>query len=422
MITSAVKKLFFHSHYIAIGIIVSGIFLRISYIGRTLGGGDESQVLLEWVYRPIEHIITTYSHGSGGHHIFHSICLRLMVLLFGEENPLAIRFPAFFASICYLLMLYKTTSIIFDSKPIAQLSLFGAALNPIHIYYSQTARGYSFVMLFSILTLYATLKLNKNYDNSKWGSVFVVSMIFLIYTVPTGILFFVSFAGWLIWIVICQHLKNLTPSLIFFNGVKPWIGRFLLIVIFVFLLYLPNIKQMYFEYQYHSFTVTPYENRFEIFKLFFPRLIHSIFPGYLVIFSPFVVLGIKFAVPKDNNIRSLLILLLLLPFLFSFSVGTAWYPRAYLFIHSIIIIFFSAGSIWAFNKIKNFLGKGNICKIVSVSFSVLFSWISINYIFNTLFNQFNKLKGLEYTNSVKQNALLNDLILLKLLLLLQFYA
>ncbi|SVD44536.1 uncharacterized protein METZ01_LOCUS397390, partial [marine metagenome] len=78
MITSSIKKLSSHPHLFAYGIILIGIFLRLYHIDRALGGGDENQVLLEFAYYPIEHIITTYAHGRGGHHILHTICLRLM--------------------------------------------------------------------------------------------------------------------------------------------------------------------------------------------------------------------------------------------------------------------------------------------------------------------------------------------------------
>ena len=62
-----------------------GISLRVHQLGRALGGGDENQVLLEWVYTPLNYIVTSYSHGAGGHHVFHTIILRMMVLLFGED-------------------------------------------------------------------------------------------------------------------------------------------------------------------------------------------------------------------------------------------------------------------------------------------------------------------------------------------------
>ena len=49
-----------------------GISLRAHQLGRALGGGDENQILLDWVYTPLNYIVTNYSHGAGGHHVFHT--------------------------------------------------------------------------------------------------------------------------------------------------------------------------------------------------------------------------------------------------------------------------------------------------------------------------------------------------------------
>ena len=214
MNTSFIKKLSSRLDFFIFGIILIGIFLRFYHIDRAVGGGDESQILLEWVYYPIEHIIGTFTHGTGGHHILHTICLRLMILLFGDDNSIAIRFPAFIAGICYLWMIYKTTLLFSGSKPTARLALLAATLNPIHIYYSQTARGYSFLMLFAILVLYSALKLYHKYDKVKWGSAFVVSMVLLIYTHPVSVLYYIAFAGWVDWVSIHQYANksNSHPS------------------------------------------------------------------------------------------------------------------------------------------------------------------------------------------------------------------
>ena len=128
-----------------------GISLRAYQLGRALGGGDENEILLSWVYTPIDSIVNTWSLGvlSGGHHVFHTITLRMMVLLFGEENELAIRFPAFAAGVACLWFIYKISREIFPSRALAHFAMLVSAVCPIHIYYSQTARGYSFMILFT---------------------------------------------------------------------------------------------------------------------------------------------------------------------------------------------------------------------------------------------------------------------------------
>jgi hypothetical protein len=152
--------------YILVVFLLLGIFLRAHQLGRALGGGDENQSLLEWVYTPMNYILApsgdpsvwNWSLGYGFDQIFNNIVLRMMVLLFGEENALAIRAPAFVAGIACLWVVYKIARQISPSKAVARLALLTIALCPIHIYYSQTARGYSFVMFFSAFSIYATLK------------------------------------------------------------------------------------------------------------------------------------------------------------------------------------------------------------------------------------------------------------------------
>ena len=414
MNTSFIKKLSSRLDFFIFGIILIGIFLRFYHIDRAVGGGDENQILLEWVYYPIEHIIGTFTHGTGGHHILHTICLRLMILLFGDDNSIAIRFPAFIAGICYLWMIYKTTLLFSGSKPTARLALLAATLNPIHIYYSQTARGYSFLMLFAILVLYSALKLYHKYDKVKWGSAFVVSMVLLIYTLPVSVLYYIAFAGWVGWVSIHQHANksNSHPSPYQPYSGKVWASLLILISLFTLLLYSPVIKQMLFASQDYYSTTIPYANRLEIFTLFFPKLINKVFEGNLLIFAPFIILGIFFGKVTTNKLRSLPIFLLLVPFIISIATGIAWYPRTYLFVHPILIICFATGSIWSFEKIKAVKNEISIHQSASVGFIILFSGISLNYIFTTLFNKFTTYSGVEYASSVKKSSLSKDLILI----------
>ena len=117
--------------YILIALLFFGAILRVHHLGRALGGGDESQVLLEWVYAPMNYILTpsgdphswNFPSGYGFDQIFSNIVLRIMVLLFGEENTLAIRFPALIAGIACIWMVYKLTRQISSSKEMGQLAL-----------------------------------------------------------------------------------------------------------------------------------------------------------------------------------------------------------------------------------------------------------------------------------------------------------
>ena len=191
-------------------LISLGVVLRAYQLDRALGGGDENEVLLSWVYTPIESIVTTWSHGSlGGHHVFHTIVLRIMVLLFGEENELAIRFPAFVAGIACLWFVYKIAKEIFMSKVVAQFALLAVVVCPIHIYYSQTARGYSFMMFFSTLSIYATLQILKTEKYFKWCLLLFLSGFLLVYTMPLAVIFILGLGLWILFVLSSRSLKYL---------------------------------------------------------------------------------------------------------------------------------------------------------------------------------------------------------------------
>ncbi|SVD48449.1 uncharacterized protein METZ01_LOCUS401303, partial [marine metagenome] len=194
-----------------------GISLRAHQLGRALGGGDENEILLSWVYTPIDSIVNTWSLGvlSGGHHVFHTITLRMMVLLFGEENELAIRFPAFAAGVICLWFIYKISREIFPSRASAHLALLVSAVCPIHIYYSQTARGYSFMILFTTLAIYATLKLIKSDKYFGWSFLLLLSGFLSIYTLPLTVLFMLGLAVWIFFVLKIPSLNadfDLTPE------------------------------------------------------------------------------------------------------------------------------------------------------------------------------------------------------------------
>ncbi|SVC99633.1 uncharacterized protein METZ01_LOCUS352487, partial [marine metagenome] len=64
--------------YILIGLLLFGSILRAHQLDRALGGGDENQALLEWVYTPMNYILTpagdprfwNWSSGYGFDQIF----------------------------------------------------------------------------------------------------------------------------------------------------------------------------------------------------------------------------------------------------------------------------------------------------------------------------------------------------------------
>ena len=85
-------------------IFALGAFLRFYFLDRSLGSGDENEILMMYVYSPLSHITTTFADNY--HHVFHTILLHLMANLFGQDNEYAIRFPAFISGLISLWLVY----------------------------------------------------------------------------------------------------------------------------------------------------------------------------------------------------------------------------------------------------------------------------------------------------------------------------
>ena len=137
-------------------IFTLAIGLRFYHLSRELGGHDENAMLLYFGYAPLKTIVTNY--WDANNHIFHTILVRLMGTWFGEENAIAIRFPSLIFGIASLYMIYRIAFDLFDSILVARIALLIAALNPIHIHYSQTARGYGLIIFFSTALIFLSLK------------------------------------------------------------------------------------------------------------------------------------------------------------------------------------------------------------------------------------------------------------------------
>ncbi len=328
--------------FIIVTLLLVGIFLRAYQLDRALGGGDENQALLEWVYTPMNYILTpagdprlwNLSLGYGFDQIFNNIVLRMMVLLFGEENALAIRAPAFVAGIACLWVVYKIARQISPSKAVARLALLTIVVCPIHIYYSQTARGYSFVIFFSALSIYATLKLLKSEKNYIWGLILFLSGILSAYTMPLTAIFFLGLAIWILLVLTIPILKaefGLHQELIS-RKFYQFLTIFLLMGGCSVLLYWPHIDGMLqLLNDYDIGKVDSQVTAGTKLTYFISNFFVKIFPGPLVYFTPFILIGIFWSKTYSLAYRFLPVVILLITYFFTLITGLEYYPRGYLF-------------------------------------------------------------------------------------------
>ena len=177
---------------ILLGIIALGAFFRYAYLWRPMWH-DETYTFMAFASRGLRISITDYHFPNN--HVFHTILVNLAFQLFGE-SPAIIRLPAFLAGILIIPATYLVGKI-FYSTNIALVSASIVASLPVLIDYSTTARGYSILTLFTLLivALAAFVKDQKNII--AWGILVILSSLGL-YTNPTMIYPIGMVVSWLL--------------------------------------------------------------------------------------------------------------------------------------------------------------------------------------------------------------------------------
>ena len=177
---------------ILFGIIVLGIFFRYAYLWRPMGH-DETYTFMAFASRGLRYSITNYHLPNN--HVFHTILVNLAYQLFGD-SPAIIRLPAFLAGILIIPATYLVGKQFFSTK-IALVSASIVASIPVLIDYSTTARGYTFLTLFTLLIVAVAVYVKDHKNLIAWGLLIILSSCGL-YTNPTMIYPIGMVATWLL--------------------------------------------------------------------------------------------------------------------------------------------------------------------------------------------------------------------------------
>jgi hypothetical protein len=382
--------------------------LRLYQMDRALGGGDENHMLLYFGYTHLQYIATTYFDASN--HIFHTMLVNLMSRWFGEENAMAIRMPTFLFGLATLWMTYKVAWKIFTSKKIALLALLIAAVNPVHIYYSQTARGYSLIMFFSTAVIYLVSKLLQAKPNY-WHVILLALCGFLsVYTLPTNIFLLVSIAGWLLIILLTpswsreygMNVAERKQRTIWFAGSALLMGLLLL------LSYLPILDQMVSTARNHS--LLTFNTQSLSISSLAPAIFSKIFQEPLIWFSPFLLVGLIYGKVEQRPYRLLPIFIFFLPLAITAFTGVGGFPRNYLFNFPLLIIFFAAGLTVVGEHVGKWFGFDGKKVFVTGLLVMVYSLTSLYIVFFDYYPSIRVPDGNLYKERVRKNNGPNDLL------------
>ncbi len=114
------------------------------------------------------------------HPPFYSMFMFVWIRIFGDSE-IAVRMPSLLFGIGSIGLTYFVGSRLADEKS-ALLAAFLMSLSPVHIWYSQEARGYSGLVFFLLLAILAQLKMDETGSRSIWSYIYFAAMLFCVLT------------------------------------------------------------------------------------------------------------------------------------------------------------------------------------------------------------------------------------------------
>ena len=379
-------------------------------MNRALGGNDENAMLMYFGYSYPEYIASNYFDANN--HIFHTLLVNLMSGWFGEGNALAIRFPTFVFGIACLWMIYLTALELFHSRKIANTALLIAAVNPVHIHYSQTARGYSLVMFFSIAVIYYSLKLLQSSKKRKEIIPLAICGFLSVYVLPTNVFFLFGLAIWLATIL-------LVPSFLEEYGIPKeerrnkaiyFFGAAAFIALTSFLAYSPVLEEMQETARTHQLLTLDTQTGSAINLT--TSIIKKIFQGPLLWFVPFLIAGAFFGSRIHRPRLLLLLTIYFVPLIITLITGIGGYPRNYLFNLPLLALFLAAGFVKVGDWIEKRTGLHGEKNRVAWWIAAFYATISLGIVLFEYYPSIQVPDPTFYQKNVRQMTSSNDLLLI----------
>lgn len=128
------------------GLAVLSLALRLNALGVGLSF-DEIDTLVHYARRPLREVVSTFD--SQNQHLFYSVLARLSFVALGE-SAFALRLPAALLGVLSVLAAHRLALLVTDRRE----AIFTAALLAVsyhHVWFSQNARGYTGLLLFTLL-------------------------------------------------------------------------------------------------------------------------------------------------------------------------------------------------------------------------------------------------------------------------------
>ena len=163
----------------ALGVVtLLGLLIRLIQIDRTVDY-DEAYTFIHFASRSLRYIVTDYS--APNNHVFHSLMVYLAYHIFGN-HLWALRLPALMAGVLTIPAVYMAGKV-FYGRNAALIAAVLVACTPMLVDFSDNARGYTLMCLFSCLILWIAAILRERSSFTGWLLLAVFSALGF-YTLP----------------------------------------------------------------------------------------------------------------------------------------------------------------------------------------------------------------------------------------------
>ncbi len=316
-----------------------------------------------------------FNYTEPNNHVLHTILVKISAILFGL-HPTAIRLPAFLAGLGAVIAIYFVARKMI-SPSAGLFALITIAFWPYAIFFSVNSRGYSLMMLFTILLLFIGWKVIESPTRNRVILFSVVCSVGL-FTIPSMLYAILGLVGW-IFLSLSINSKN-----VFLPFRKFVLPAGFLTALQTILLYLPVILRSNGveaitknRYVVRDSVFIGYQKIFAhlafTFKQYNQEIPNPIVYGFVFLFF----LGcFEFLRQKKYTYLLLFPAMLLATISVTFLNQKIPFPRTWFYYLPIVSFYTSAG----FSAISNWFKKGNVFfSSVVILLALLFSIQIINH-------------------------------------------
>lgn len=220
------------SYLYLFGLLLLGLVPRFLLLSRLIQYDEAFTFLTLILDKPFGYILSHYNFPNN--HVFHTLCVYPFCKLF-PGSTMAFRFVSFSAGLAIVVAGYIFFLRFYRSRYVAFAATVFLASSSVIIEYSSLARGYSLLVLFSLLAFYALLEASRT-GMKKWWCLFMLFIALDFYTIPVALY---AFLGMAVWFICSSYIEKhsadrerLLKNFFLYSSA----GGFL-----IFLLYLPII-------------------------------------------------------------------------------------------------------------------------------------------------------------------------------------